>query len=53
MKRYAIKIGEIIVSSENPVTEEQRKKATEYVASGRLRIDVEPGVTVELSVNGH
>ena len=55
MKRYAVKIGEIHLVSNEPITEEARKKAVREVGDNMGLVYTEDGLTVEysLTVNRH
>lgn len=53
MPTYAVKIGEIDLQTERPITDEDRKRAIEYIESGRVRvvcIEAEDGIDMYLNL---
>jgi hypothetical protein len=52
MKRYAVKIGEITLQAERPITTQDQERAKEWIESGRVRIiSIEMEDRVEMYAN--
>ena len=53
MPKYAVKIGEIMLTSDEPITTEQRKQALEEVKRADALIVTADGLVVKLTVDRH
>lgn len=47
MSGYALKIGDIYLRSDKPITEEQRKRAVRYLIAERRSLVTDEGLTID------
>ena len=52
--RYAIKVGELNLTSDKPITDVDRQRFRDYVKNhGKVFLDWQDGMRVELTVDRH